>query len=492
MRPKISPNEFRFFTVVSIFDKIVSTAIKIIFTCIYEKRVEFDVLPYERYLHDTGHGYRSGRSCHSALNVILAWGAVSWIVKADIINCYGTINQKRLVSILCKSIKDKVLMDTLCKLWKAPVRNLDKSDPDCSHGVGVAQSNFLSPILVNIYLNELDHFIENLKKELDKSDVRQKITPGWSKAVFVQASELSKAKTKKVKANLKRNLYREKVMLAVESGTRKLFKLAEPQAKQVYHKIYYVRYVDDNIMGVKGPKSLAVRIKKRVSDFLKSTLHFSLKENNIVHAMYEKVDFIGFDIKAPKRSESSIVEARKIINFKKIRNRLSLKKKALEDRYQKVLLQTYEVILKKKLKILGKGGKVNSKKKIEHLASQDAIKLHELSLAKNKNWDPKKFTFKNWVSREIRHLKESWVQEDLLREQGLENIITSYRHFIKAMENVLSPNFAYNARMNGVKRIIANPNNKQMHVDCTMFGQSRGTSLRIYAPIWEIKNRMKT
>jgi len=38
-----------------------------------------------------------------------------------------------------------------------------------------------------------------------------------------------------------------------------------------------VRYADDYLIAVKGPKSLARDIQKKTQDFLKSNLHFSLK-----------------------------------------------------------------------------------------------------------------------------------------------------------------------------------------------------------------------
>jgi len=45
--------------------------------------------------------------------------------------------------------------------------------------------------------------------------------------------------------------------------------------------------------------------------------------------------------------------------------------------------------------------------------------------------------------------------------------------------------------MEEVKRIKANPNFKQMHVDRIMYGQSQGLNPRIYAPIRELKDRLK-
>lgn len=69
--------ELRPFTVLWTLDKIVAIALKLVFTLIFEKRFNFDFLPQKSYFHDASHGFRSGRSCHTALNVVTTWGFVS-------------------------------------------------------------------------------------------------------------------------------------------------------------------------------------------------------------------------------------------------------------------------------------------------------------------------------------------------------------------------------------------------------------------------------
>lgn len=202
--------------------------------------------------------------------------------------------------------------------------------------------------------------------------------------VWVSASELSLAKTKKAKVNLKRSLYSEKVSLALKSGIQKNVKSDEFQGKNLYHRIFYVRYIDDCLIGIKGPKSFAFELQKRIFFFLKSGLYFSLKESGIVYALSGKVNFLGFHLKVPKRSERAVVETRKILSFKKIRNRITQRKKAIEDRYQKSLLATYDFILKSKLKRLGKGEKTDKDIKIKQLATSDALIFHEIACLKDK------------------------------------------------------------------------------------------------------------
>jgi hypothetical protein len=215
----------------------------------------------------------------------------------------------------------------------------------------------------------------------------------------------------------------------------------------------------------------------------RDALHFSLKKSNIVHAPHDKVNFLGFHLKVPKKSDQTVRETRKNLNFKRLRHRIIQQKKVIEDRYNKSLLTTYDSIIKSKLKRLGKGEKTNKNMKIKQLVIYDAAVLHEIASSNNKKWDPKNITFKDWFSREIKHLKESWIHENLLKKHSLDEVITTYKHFINAMQNALSPNLVQDIQLNEVKRIIASSNYKQMHVNHNMFGRLQSLSPQIYAPI---------
>jgi CRISPR-associated protein Cas1 len=90
------------------------------------------------------------------------------MIQGDISTCYDTIDQKRLFNILRKLFKDQFLIDTLIKIFKSPIKDLEKGGVDCSKGKGLPQGSPLSPVLLNVYLSEFDYFIEGLKKECDR------------------------------------------------------------------------------------------------------------------------------------------------------------------------------------------------------------------------------------------------------------------------------------------------------------------------------------
>jgi len=169
----------------------------------------------------------------------------------------------------------------------------------------------------------------------------------------------SKAKGKKAKKNLKRDLYRTKVKAALKAKIPRKPLVDINQGRWVYHKIHYVRYADDYLIAVKGPKSLALEVKKATENFLKSSLHFYIKGGELVHAKDSKVSFLGFDIKVPGRSERDVVENSRVLSFKKIRNRLLNRKNMLEGRFTKALSETYDLKVKQKILALSKNKDIN-------------------------------------------------------------------------------------------------------------------------------------
>ena len=490
MIPKLGTIDKSPLTVLSLYDKIVANAIKIVLNAIFEKQKGLDKLPNDRYFHTFSHGFRPNRGCHSALDVTMTWGLSPWLIKADIYKCYDTIDQKRLISILRESIDDQILVETLYKFFNMPVKNLDLGGPDTSKGVGVPQGNPLSPLLANVYLNELDHFIDRLKKEVDKGSPGQ-TSVKWRKTTWVEASELSKAKTRKVRKSLRRELYRKKVKMAIKTGIPRMPITDEQAGDEVYHRVYYVRYADEYLIAVKGPKGLARDILKKTQDFLKSNLHFSLKGGDLVHGAHNSVRFLGFDIKIPKREEKDVVEIRKILSFKKIRNRLLNRKKVMVERYESSLLKIYESEKRKALKALADGAasKDAKLKAIKEIAQTDALnQINTQSVLRGSGAEQ----YRSFLKREQRQLESSWIPEEELKELGFNEVIEARENLLKTMKLAANKDNLQSFREEEVKRIKSNLNYKQMHVDRVMYDQPQGLNPRIYAPIRDLKSKLKS
>jgi group II intron reverse transcriptase/maturase len=115
---------------------------------------------YEPTFHRSSHGFRPGRSCHTA--IAEAVGHVDegheWVVDLDLEKFFDRVNHQRLMSTLAKRVRDKAVLVLIGRMLKAKVVL-----PDgvlVSNDEGVPQGGPLSPLLSNIVLDELDQELE--------------------------------------------------------------------------------------------------------------------------------------------------------------------------------------------------------------------------------------------------------------------------------------------------------------------------------------------
>jgi retron-type reverse transcriptase len=63
--------EARTLKILSLYDKIIATAIQTVLSLIFEKHDSLNFLKVNRYFFKDNHGFRPGKSCHTALNKII-------------------------------------------------------------------------------------------------------------------------------------------------------------------------------------------------------------------------------------------------------------------------------------------------------------------------------------------------------------------------------------------------------------------------------------
>jgi hypothetical protein len=65
-----------------------------------------------------------------------------------------------------------------------------------------------------------------------------------------------------------------------------------------FRRLWYVRYADDFLLGLAGPKSEAEAVKNAIATFLREELHLALHDEKtlITHARDDKAKFLGYEV----------------------------------------------------------------------------------------------------------------------------------------------------------------------------------------------------
>ncbi len=140
--------ETRKIALATVSDKIVQTAIK--------NRLEPVI---DKTFADNSYAYRAGKGPLKALarvKHIITYEAKEWIGKCDIDNFFDTLNHELLFQKLKPFVPDEYMFDLIRMFVK--MGYVDHNGKWFERSQGVPQGAVLSPLLSNLYLNELDHY----------------------------------------------------------------------------------------------------------------------------------------------------------------------------------------------------------------------------------------------------------------------------------------------------------------------------------------------
>lgn len=253
---------------------------------------------YEPIFSENSHGFRPGRSCHTALaQIVKPWTGIKWIIEFDIKSFFDNINHHKMIELLEKKIDDKRLIGLVRKMLKAGYVENWKHNSTWS---GTPQGGVVSPILANIYLHELDMFMEEKMRGFNKGKLRRP-----APAYLALSNEMRKAN-----ANLQRLRTDGKCGTPLESVYKELLRKRRELQKAMhqmpsskdqfdpgYRRLRYVRYADDFIIGVTGSRSEAESVMCQVRDFIKNELLLDAAEDKTcIKKAKDGVRFLGYDI----------------------------------------------------------------------------------------------------------------------------------------------------------------------------------------------------
>jgi hypothetical protein len=110
---------------------------------------------YEPIFLDCSHGFRKARGTRTCYWAILGWKDVHYCINADVVSCFDTIPHARLLEYLGNVVDDPKLLHLISFFLTTPIMDKKGIRYDGTDK-GLPQGCPLSPVLMNIYLHELD------------------------------------------------------------------------------------------------------------------------------------------------------------------------------------------------------------------------------------------------------------------------------------------------------------------------------------------------
>ena len=266
-------------------DKLVQEAIRQVLSAYYEPQFS-----------SASHGFRPGRGCHTALQQIRReWTGTKWFIEGDIKGCFDNIDHEKLLAVIGRSIKDTRLLSLLRGMLAAGY--LEDWRYEQTHS-GTPQGGVLSPLLANIFLNELDTFVETVLKP--------KYTRGEHRGVNPEYGRMKRAlRSARLHKEVEECRHLTKERRKLPSG-----KPDDPD----FRRLRYVRYADDFLIGFIGPKEEAEQVKQAIGEYLQTLgLTLSGDKTLITHAMTQRARFLGYEIFTGQANDS-LTEGQRRLN----------------------------------------------------------------------------------------------------------------------------------------------------------------------------------
>ena len=272
-------------------DKLVQQVMKVILKAIYEQNFS-----------DWSHGFRPNRSCHTALSVIKeGWKSTKWICEVDIKGFFDNIDHNLLLKFLSKRIDDEKFLRIIKKFLKAGV--VDNWKYNATHS-GTPQGGIISPILANIYLHELDEFMEKRIAEFGKGGKR-KPNPEYKKLLQNRANRILWLKRGYGAGRLAKE--NPPSLETIEKWKREVVEFkarmdvipSVDMQDQDFKRMRYIRYADDFVIGIVGSKADASKVMQDVTNFVETELNLEISEEKSHVVDFSKgIEFLGYTVVA--------------------------------------------------------------------------------------------------------------------------------------------------------------------------------------------------
>ena len=228
----------------------------------------------EAKFSDNSYGFRPNRSAEHAIAATykhLQCSNLHYIIEFDVKGFFDNVNHSKLIrQIWAMGIHDKHLIYVLRQMLSAPIKL--ENGTQIIPNKGTPQGGIISPLLANIVLNELDHWVASQWQNhpvTDKYSQREQINGGKNKSHGYRAMKGT---------NLK--------------------------------EMFIVRYADDFRVFCRT-KTAAENTKTAITKWLKERLQLevSQEKTKIVNVKRHYVDFLGFKIRLQPKGTQQVVKS---------------------------------------------------------------------------------------------------------------------------------------------------------------------------------------
>jgi RNA-directed DNA polymerase len=267
----------------SIEDRIVQQALRMALEPIFEA----DFL-------SCSHGFRQGRSTHTALrDVVRTYPSASYIIEGDIEGFYDNISHAKLMTCIQERIADGKILGLIRKFLNAGY--LEEWTFHRSFS-GVPQGGIVSPLMSNVFAHQLDKFMiedSGANRVQTREQQRRRSNPEYRR-IDSRIQYLRRKRERTGDASLTETI--------VELEKRRAKEPCFLKDRKHPGKLKYYRYADDFVILVYGTKQEALDIKRKVAEkLLGMNLRLSEEKTKVTH-WDEPVRFLGYEIRGiPKR-----------------------------------------------------------------------------------------------------------------------------------------------------------------------------------------------
>jgi hypothetical protein len=394
-------------------------------------------------------GFRPSRSAHGALHLIKSWPTnLSWFIKFDVVKDFDTVNRNRLKNIFLKHCPDHRIWSEINKLMKAEIVGLKIISPD---DLGVSQGSVLSPFLFNVYMTELDNFIESLKVKYNRTNLASEMDPSVHNK-YEQFTRKFRAKTGL--AGTLAKCGSPDLVLALYKKERleffKKYKSTKGENKNL-RQIVYVRYADDFVLGVIGPRNFALEIATEIETFIKSDLRLKVHDVFLTSRDKGAIQFLGFNVSLSSIKNKVRTKSNKIKSIAKYKKRSIARLKGSDARISQAYFNSIKHGFLNYLQNMYETLNLKKDKNTDIVLIQnfinknlnDILKNSSQSLNKmNTNVALRRFTqhFKDLFSKNIAISLEVWKENFKELEPFKENFTTTAQllKIIKARDKFLA------------------------------------------------------